>query len=237
MCLCLADGRLLSLGFFRVLHLQKSVFANWAGDRVVFLGDCTRDNDYPISLQQLVDSTLERWPISNPETFQFGFSFLISNTYIPCTESTLTPGEYHLKRNNLEEDQAAFEMLITPRYHSSQPWVLCNLSKNEYVRADAIAALTKSDGATPFIKGAINLSHALLSRICWSSDSQIAMNYEGDLHRGPWAGDRFEVTTMNKLKGEEWRDISGEIVEILEKIWKFEYGDHWREKIQDVSRT
>ena len=57
------------------------------------------------------------------------------------------------------------------------------------------------------------------------------MAYKGDLDRGPWAGDRFEITTSDRmLKRVEWHDISDKVVEILDKIWKSEYGDDWKDQ-------
>ncbi|KAI0083570.1 hypothetical protein BDY19DRAFT_910509 [Irpex rosettiformis] len=129
---------------------------------------------------------------------------------------------------------------MSAKYESSHPWALCNLSKGEYVRADAVAALTDSDGSNPFFEGYINLGQALLSQICWLSDGSIAMCCGGDLHRSRWAGDRFEVTTMDKLSlNITWKDVSGEVTETLEMIWKSEYGTpskDWREVLAEESK-
>ncbi|KAI0083759.1 hypothetical protein BDY19DRAFT_616237 [Irpex rosettiformis] len=222
-CLCLVDGRLLAIGFTRVLQLQKLMFADWTDDRVVCLGGSVRDDDFPESLQELVQKRLEGWPTINPADFTNRFHFLVSNTFIIVDESN-DRRRYSHERQDLGADGDSYKMLVTPRYESSHPWVLCNLSKGEYVQATAVAALTGNDGSTPFITGAFNLGHALLSRICWSSDGSIAMGYRGELHRGPWSGDRFEVTTVDKLQtGVEWKNISGEVVDVLSKISLYEY--------------
>ena len=76
-----------------------------------------------------------------------------------------------------------------------------------------------------YIAEKIDLGRALLSRICWSSDGISGMSYEGELHRGPWAGERFEVTTADKLQvGVKWKHITGEAIDALRKIWKSEFG-------------
>ena len=76
-----------------------------------------------------------------------------------------------------------------------------------------------------------DLGHALLSMICWSSDGSISMEYEGDLHRGEWVGDRFEVGSMDDLREAkdfaDWVDVSKKVVKILDKIWKSELGHDW----------
>ncbi len=234
-CFCLADGRLLSIGFSRVGELQKLKFAPWAGDRVVCLGDYTDDDDYPSSLQEHVDEWLgnEDGSSCSEDGESRAFLEMILERFERRRDR---PSKYsYLYRDGRMEssDYTALKTLADPEYKSSNPWVLCNLSKHEYIRADAIAGITEGEvkKLTPFLYGPISLGQALLSRICWSSDGSISMCYEGDLHRGPWAGDRFEVTTTDKLQGTEWKDISAEVAELLPKIWDAEYGDDsWRKE-------
>ncbi|KAI0690310.1 hypothetical protein BC835DRAFT_1365229 [Cytidiella melzeri] len=229
-CLCLADGVLFAVGFPRVVKLQKPVFANWAGYHVVCLGQYTRDDDYPESIRELVEDWLKRNPSEDPE-YDLTFKDLMLDVFQEFEGGTcsIEPSR-QLDDADLGRDKGAFNMIITPRYESTHPWVLCNLSKGEYVRAEAIASLTGSEGNTPFIQHAVRLDHALLSQICWSSDGSIAMENKDNLHRGPWAGDCFEVTSMDELKATiEWKDISDEVVETLDKTWSSEYGEDWRE--------
>ncbi|KAI1795043.1 hypothetical protein LXA43DRAFT_939489 [Ganoderma leucocontextum] len=106
--------------------------------------------------------------------------------------------------------------------------VLCNLSKGEYIREDAL----------PISRGAymgmhIGWGHVLLARICWSSSPESGMPAtagEGNerLCRGPWAGDRVCITSLDVLPqaegGRAWRDVSAEVEEVLSSIWKTEPG-------------
>ncbi|PIL37601.1 hypothetical protein GSI_01295 [Ganoderma sinense ZZ0214-1] len=107
--------------------------------------------------------------------------------------------------------------------------VLCNLSKGEYVRGDGLTVPRHA-----------NLAHALLARICWSSSREVGMvcadDYRPQLTAGPWAGDRFCVTSLDLLSememdlsdgdgggdGEkrEWRDVTREVAEVLAHIWE-----------------
>ncbi|KAI0083569.1 hypothetical protein BDY19DRAFT_977431 [Irpex rosettiformis] len=58
-CLCLADGRMFAIGFSRVVELQKSEYANWAGKRVIFLGEHTEHDDFPASVQDTINYCLK----------------------------------------------------------------------------------------------------------------------------------------------------------------------------------
>ncbi|KAF8577915.1 hypothetical protein K439DRAFT_1664000 [Ramaria rubella] len=114
-------------------------------------------------------------------------------------------------------------------------WTLRNMSKKEYVTANRISQITKdftkggcyNDG--PYIDG-IGLGHVLLSQICWSSDPSKAMDDSLDdinLTRGRWAGDRFDITSQPVPSDEGWKDVSEDMVRIIEIIWDSEYGDSW----------
>lgn len=203
------------IGFPRIVELQAVAYANWAYDRIACIGDYTRDDDFPGKIPITTDMVSEEF-----DDFERGINFgghfrRESKGY-----------KVYFRDYNYGRDEDPYEELMKPKYESSYPWVLCNLSKSEYVRADAVAALTESAGDTPFIQNAIRLGHALLSQICWSSDRSIAMSYEGDLHRGRWAGDCFEVTSMDKLDPKvTWKDISDEVTNTLDEIWQSEYDD------------
>lgn len=99
------------------------------------------------------------------------------------------------------------------------------------MRNDAIESLSEEsededDRHKMFYLSSVNLGHALLSRICWSSDESISMICnKWRLDRGCWAGDRFEVTTLSKLRqGIDWKDVSDEVVDTLRGIWVAENG-------------
>jgi hypothetical protein len=117
-------------------------------------------------------------------------------------------------------------------YPESKKWVLRNLTTREFVRADAIA-LKPDLVKGPLING-LGFGEVVLSRICWSSDPATSTPYEGPLHRGVWAGHRFDITTIEKLQiqkeeegADQWKDVSEEVAKEVEAIWKCEFGDDW----------
>jgi hypothetical protein len=90
--------------------------------------------------------------------------------------------------------------------------ILRNISKRQYVRRRALRKMTCP---THWQWDTVDLGHVVMSRICWSSDSSVAMSYKGDIHRGVWAGDRFDITSADALdeKDEngqevEWTDVT-----------------------------
>ncbi|KAJ7325769.1 hypothetical protein DFH08DRAFT_711088, partial [Mycena albidolilacea] len=74
----------------------------------------------------------------------------------------------------------------------------------------------------------VGFGQIVLSRICFSTDSTVAMAYEGDIHRGVWVGDRFDIVGSEWLEGLEgavgWTDVSDEVLAEVEAIWRSEYG-------------
>ena len=58
------------------------------------------------------------------------------------------------------------------------------------------------------------------------------MSYEGDIHRGVWAGDRFDIVTLEEVKSDsgdevKWEDVSDEVVEEMDAIWESKFEDQW----------
>lgn len=258
-CLCLADGHLLGVGLSRVIELQRALFASWAGRRVICLGNYAEDDDYPPSIQGYVEQELRRMhdidaesdgdiePDSdgNNEPNSDGdseededederpkFYELVQEhyeTFKNGDESWYQPDDSRRTHMLNSDEKKAYLFLSEPKYPSPDQQILCNLSKGEYVRNQALqdSELTAEiddeyyydenwSSRLPMVS--VELAHALLSRICWSTYSD-----ELDIHRGPWAGDKLEVTTMDKVTSDvEWRDISEEVLDILREIWATE---------------
>ncbi|KAG5653997.1 hypothetical protein H0H81_008579 [Sphagnurus paluster] len=90
-------------------------------------------------------------------------------------------------------------------------YVLRNLTTKEFVRGDAIRDLRKNV-RYPRLRQ-LSFNHVLLARITWSSDPSLSMPYEGPLHRGVWAGHRFDISEIGTVfDGQQsmgsWKDVS-----------------------------
>ncbi|KAF8515623.1 hypothetical protein BU17DRAFT_22954, partial [Hysterangium stoloniferum] len=62
--------------------------------------------------------------------------------------------------------------------------VVRNMSKKEYPRKGHNCGSRLEE---------MGVTQAILSRICWSHDPSSSMAYQGDIHRGTWAGDRIHI--------------------------------------------
>jgi hypothetical protein len=121
--------------------------------------------------------------------------------------------------------------MLDEYYPVDQPWILRNLTMKEYVRSVAVALKPE------YIHGpnieVLGFGGVVLSRICWSSSPNHSMRYDGDIHRGVWAEHRFDITTFARherdTKGEEWKDVSDEVLAEIARIWESMYGKNWRE--------
>jgi hypothetical protein len=121
----------------------------------------------------------------------------------------------------------AVEAANTP-YCLSGPGVLRNLSRRLFVRETALDALTarwkaeiKEDDIHAVVSLPPSLGHALVLRICWSSDPSCNMvDPRGDLTRGPWTGERFDLVLEEEFKDAkgDWEDVSDDICERLHEI-------------------
>lgn len=101
-------------------------------------------------------------------------------------------------------------------------WVLRNLTAKQYVRERLLAReLPYAVAGRP-----AGLGEALAIRIIWSDNEDISI-YHGfaAMHRGRWAGHRFDVTTLDHVvaatqRGEGWRDVSTQVVMEISSVLK-----------------
>ncbi|OBT84265.1 hypothetical protein VE02_06979 [Pseudogymnoascus sp. 03VT05] len=115
---------------------------------------------------------------------------------------------------------------------TDQAWILRNLTTKEFVTSNRIALDAKFIHG-PCIRG-IGFGEVIALRTCWSSSNSIRMCFR-QIHRGVWAGHRFDITTRGrhdestKDEKEEWKDVSDEVAEEIAAMWESEYGPSWRE--------
>lgn len=61
-------------------------------------------------------------------------------------------------------------------------------------------------------------------------------SYTGQIHRGVWAGHRFDITTRRRhdesTRGEEWEDVSEEVADEIAGIWESQFGPNWVDERQ-----
>ncbi|KAI0073616.1 hypothetical protein K474DRAFT_1774611 [Panus rudis PR-1116 ss-1] len=237
--------------------VQRHFAENWAAHRLICVGDYASTNDLPPGVfhQDELDAiaslnprpSLQRY-LKTECIYDHRATSILGFEVYKAPEAL----NYLLLRFHAREDPAArrqvkcLDDLCTPRLLYDAPyheWVLADIVTKELVRLEAIVDLQECEavvGTGPFIYGSyqfFGLGHVILSRICWSADPSVAMETDGlsyEIHRGPWAGHRFTITTKDRLgKGDEWTDISDQVRDDMEVLAKhcFETDD-WREYVK-----
>ena len=108
--------------------------------------------------------------------------------------------------------------------------VLRNLSQRVFVRSDTLNEIMIG---RPENRG---LGSVLVAHICWSTDPSTATPYNG-LHRGIWAGDRFDIVPLKDFDagGPGWEDVTASVASTMVDIWEADFAgreswrSHWRE--------
>jgi hypothetical protein len=108
--------------------------------------------------------------------------------------------------------------------------VLRNLTVHEYV---VNSGITGSHGVAvgPFVEGkdTIGFEEVLKCQFCYSDDPSMSMDYDkGDIHQGPWAGHRFDITTLDDIEadrklGIEWVDVTEKVRRKVKGLWRIYY--------------
>ncbi|KAI0057633.1 hypothetical protein BV25DRAFT_1830878 [Artomyces pyxidatus] len=223
--LCLAHDHLLSIGIRTVNIIYRTSIATWTGKRVVCLGDYHKDDDLPEGM------------LTEEETAELAFDAeSYTGSVYELADQGVVPdlrkldSDFSMQIGRRDRQKLA---LLQPSYTTDDTWVLYNLSKHEYVRADALCDFSGYKWTDIFDRRiVVGFGTVLGARASWSSDGSVSMAYEGNLHRGVWAGDRFEITTLGRaVDREEWKDVSEEVIQELTEIWKSEYRNNWKKEL------
>jgi hypothetical protein len=115
-----------------------------------------------------------------------------------------------------------------PRLPASR-CVLRNLTTQEYI-----------------IDNGKGFNQVLYAQICYSNDPSISMqplDFEGEeLHLGPWAGHRFDITSLDDIEedrkaGKEWKDVTLRIRKKLKIIYDSEQEEYSIEQPEDSTEA
>lgn len=246
-CLGLATERLWRVGETRIIRLLSHFIAPWSGSRLICVGDNLEAGDYPPSIAQ-DEILLQR--IKSLSTGERE----VPSLYDFCAQfSEFSFIHKGLLRERLHSDCSCSRLSAQCIFHEFWIWaeshhrklgfrwsgdelILRNLSKMVYVRQSGIKP-------TPLII-------ALILHIGWSSDPSTRMEYEKeDLHRGPWAGDSFDVCFLSTHQQEvakgntrtthdgvetAWVDVTRQVADHLTEIWECDLGANWKRELTNL---
>ena len=117
-------------------------------------------------------------------------------------------------------------------YPPGAEWILRNITTKEYVYKP---------------KNGLGLGDVILFKTSWASKPPVGIqvNIGAPVHRGAWAGHRFEIVQLEHHEREmiaemtagtstgssaekTWTDVTTEVIDELEEMWEFECGPCWQ---------
>lgn len=211
-CLCVTNATLWTIGYKHCRRMLQRL-TSWQQGRILCLGDESWDVLDGLLTheegQEVQEYAISRSSYDDPDCVEL--SFVAVDLYEQEGLSDMRrisqgiSGPHGLRYL----EQVALRLLFKSVYFHDKLWVLCNLSKREFVRAETIM----NDET---IGKKLYLGEALISRI-WSSRCWEFNVPDKNIHRGVWAGDRFTIVMAEELEerfGDEepWKDVSEEIV-------------------------
>ncbi|KAF8205303.1 hypothetical protein K438DRAFT_1964379 [Mycena galopus ATCC 62051] len=241
MCLSMTCQHLWNIGRREIYDcIANTVNFSWAGGRIICVGDYLRNEDIPEGLltpdekeeftgwdeEEDERYALYQYPftdISAPRG-RFNMHDFVLHSLVPTQPDYQIWAKYYLSLLALVDTEYRIPA-------PTQPSVLRNLSRCVYVREAALIAWRQ--GIKIDVPREIGFGEIVLSRISWSSEGSVSMTWDGDIHRGVWAGDRFDIVNSDWLEGlgdddtaaaAAWTDVSDEVLKEMEGIWTSEYG-------------
>ena len=250
-CLSLVNNIFFSIGYAYLVSLyeDQGPAESWAGDRLICVGDYCDIDDLPeavftdseknaldkFATEYEDDRSLYRALGSGELQIGSARAKLFDKAFVARVKAMkkALPALQRKKCQELLDIPDVIEFLY--EVDPAHPWALCNLTTGEYVRADAISKMAGPDETDngPDVGHGLTFGEVIGARISWSTDGSVAMSYDGDLHRGVWAGHRFQIIRMDQMghlgNGRKWKDVSEEVTKEMQAIWESEFGRDWQQ--------
>lgn len=232
----MANQTLYSIGFKFVQEAASKVRAPCTGNRLVCMGDYTLADDLPPGcttkpLKEFGDEFDSFYDFAS-ETFGDVPTPLLTPSTWQTYWAEESQGSVDLNSPMAKAELSALSRILESYYPLDSEWVLCNLTKREYVTANAVSECTGVKANGPFFEHSLGFGDVLMSLICWSSDPSTNMEYDGPIHRGAWAANSFKITTVDRLmdleqveggKSGPWTDVSDEALELMMDIYEADF--------------
>lgn len=223
LCIALTNRYFFDLSVGRLHEILVDSVGPWAGGRILCLGDYA--DDLPSQLWspgKTGDQTMEHWNSVDINMYNGRRGLMDSDVRFKDRNPVIYDSPEFRFINSLAHDwlnnacPTHLIRLLASQKHAN-PWILRNLTKREYLSTIGIARF-ESDVNGPFIRGPVTFGECLIMKTCWSADPSVSMRNHGNLHRGDWAGDRFDIVPMERFERDrrsnpslKWKDVSTEI--------------------------
>ncbi|KAJ1988755.1 hypothetical protein GGI25_005236 [Coemansia spiralis] len=185
--------------------------APWAGKRIICIGDYAED--YPVGFltkQEEVD-------LANVNLYEYAHGFGCPlKLFHPYNYGKISMGYYERAYYSVEKSPIGSRLLDEllpknqPIYPKESDCILLNLTTNEYVCASKIPDSHSR---------VFGLGHIVLLQTCWSSDYSMSIRHSVvDLHRGPWAGHCFKITSIEDIDSNS-TDVSKAVIRKIAQVF------------------
>ncbi len=222
-CLCISSKDLLRIGQKTCISRIAETEGRWVGARLI----CIRDIGQWPKARRILDPPTRSTGSNREDAIDLAplykkivapdISLLdIENDNSSCATGGRYGAYLQQKRPQPELRKwllSKLELELFRRFENeteepSSPWVLCNLTKRHYVVYDDIRNMAWDE-----------LAQVLITQICWAPGGQSG-GWKTAPQQGRWVGDRFEITTLDRLRRgvKPWVDISEELLGELEAI-------------------
>lgn len=242
-CFCLAHNNLGLICEYKINDLLLQELSPWAGQPIVCVADTTVGDVYPPGIAPYVQAARHRALAQNggAEAGMFSFIDFIARNY-EAVPHRLANGRPFLSRladralptEKMRRNPVALDMdkvnklaldllQVLAQFPGARDQVLCNVSKGEYVRGDAVADLDDIIQQDATVSLSVSLGTVLWSMIRWDCrNPEFPVSEVGkSFSHGPWAGDGFEITTLERLRGGiAWKDVTGNVLAWFIEIYR-----------------
>ncbi|KAA8898368.1 hypothetical protein FN846DRAFT_962595 [Sphaerosporella brunnea] len=217
-----------------LINILASQCGRFAGTSLICFGDGIDNHDFPPGIdwwpeieemQKLSNECLSPYDLVGEFFTEIrGPPGLISALCLGTKSGPFSAAMSPLPRSYRVEIWSFLEFDHCSLYTNGPEWILRNLTTKEFVRHSVVAH--GSNGPFRPTPRGVGFGEVLAVRTCWSS-----MAASCGIHRGVWAGHRFDITLMDAIEGADgWKDVSESLFEEIQCIWKRKYGDLWEEE-------
>ena len=224
------------------LHIQRQILecaAPWAGKKISFQGSYS--TDLPASFlddglaKRIIGSDGYGSMCDAQRLFRGGDGKFITP---PTRESVLLEwkggiiahaGRILIPGPRWEEMER--DMECSQFFPRNQPWILRNLTTRESVSSEKLGVVVTMKLEHYYLQGIAAFTLILLMRTCWTNYPTSGGSGNLNIHRGVWAGHRFDVVAQQVHESEEnledWCDVtkvvSSEAEELRRKLTRRRY--------------
>ncbi|KAF8058669.1 hypothetical protein FPV67DRAFT_1635535 [Lyophyllum atratum] len=236
-------------------RFEEIVTYSWAGNRLICAGDYAKIDDLPEGMLTEDERKIlvEKFEPGNPDEDcgvceQLSFVqnlqpdwYLNKDRALFHQENPRLPNYFMRLQETWDYHERVLKMLTkatsrrgfskrVPPSEMYGSYVLRNLTTKEYIRGAAIREAWDTPDM-PYLR-ALRFMHLLVLRITWSRNSSLNIRYEGPIkvHRGVWAGHRFDfadIKTVENGQGTigDWKDVSKVVIDELVAVFEEEAED------------